>query len=356
MNRGCAGARSTKSRVIAIDGPAGSGKSSVAAAIAARLRIPYISTGAMYRALAWAAGAPSEISESEMAQVLERTKLGMVPGGVGFEVEVNGTCPGEKLREPAVSNLSSKISAFGVVREYLKTFQQSLASCGYIVMEGRDIGTEIFPDAVVKIFLTASCEARAKRRVAQEGGDLAVVTAAIRERDFRDTTRALAPLRPAVDAVVFDSSNCSFDETVAAIFDLVTVHRTPYRVSYGDTDQMGVVYYANYLEFFERGRTEMLRSVGLTYRELETMGAFLPVSEARCRYHRSAKYDDLLAVRTWIISARGARLVIGSEVRRGEELLVSGEVTLGCLDSTGRPRRLPHELVESCAIYIKPEA
>jgi len=356
MDRGCAGAQATKSRVIAIDGPAGSGKSSVAAAIAAKLGIPYVSTGAMYRALAWASGAPEDITEAEMGLVLDKTELKMVFGPDGFEVEVNGICPGDKLRAPAVSKLSSRISAFPAVRGYLKDFQRSLAVRTYIVMEGRDIGTEIFPDAVAKIFLTASCEARARRRVAQEGGELAAVTAAIRERDLRDTTRAIAPLRPAVDATVFDSSDRTFEQTVAAILDLVTVHRSHYRVSYGDTDQMGVVYYANYLEFFERGRTEMLRSVGVTYRELEALGAFLPVSEVRCRYLRSARYDDLLTLRTRILAARGARLVVETAACRGDEVLVAGEVTLGCLDSTGRPRRLPHELIESCAIYMNPEA
>ena len=104
---------------------------------------------------------------------------------------------------------------------------------------------------------------------------------------------------------------------------------TTYRVSYGDTDQMGVVYYGNYLEFFERARTEMLRSAGLPYAELERRGWFLMVIEAHCRYHAPAYYDDLLTFRSWVESRQRVKVKICTEVRRGGELLVDGYVILG---------------------------
>ena len=124
-------------------------------------------------------------------------------------------------------------------------------------------------------------------------------------------------------------------------------HEMSYRVPYADTDQMGVVYYANYLEYFERSRTEMLREAGLSYAKMEKMGYFLPVSEAYCKYSGSARYDDLLTLRSYVSEARGARLTIISEVLRGEELLVSGSVTLCCINSERKVSRLPKELLDA---------
>ena len=109
-----------------------------------------------------------------------------------------------------------------------------------------------------------------------------------------------------------------------------------YRVPYADTDQMQVVYYANYLEYFERSRTEMLRSIGFPYSEMEKMGFFLPVKEAHVTYHSSACYDDLLTLRSYV-----------SEVLRGEELLVSGSVTLCCINSAHKVTRLPAQLLDA---------
>ncbi len=132
-------------------------------------------------------------------------------------------------------------------------------------------------------------------------------------------------------------------------------HESTYRVPYADTDQMGVVYYANYLEYFERSRTEMLRSAGLPYRAMEELGFFLPVIEAHCNYHGSARYDDLLTFRSWITELRGVRLTIASEVCRGEEVLVSGHVTLACVNAERRPVRAPAELKEKCASFWSKE-
>ena len=133
-------------------------------------------------------------------------------------------------------------------------------------------------------------------------------------------------------------------------------HETEYRVPYADTDQMGVVYYANYLEYFERGRTEMLRSAGLPYSELEKRGVFLPVSEAYCKYHAPARYDDLLVFRSYVKEIRGVRMVIASEVRRGDELLVSGYVTLVSVNADRKVCRMSNDLIESCkSLFHEPE-
>ena len=130
-------------------------------------------------------------------------------------------------------------------------------------------------------------------------------------------------------------------------------HEMSYRVPYADTDQMGVVYYANYLEYFERSRTEMLRSIGFPYSEMEKMGFFLPVREAHVTYHASACYDDLLTLRSYVTEAKGARLTIASEVLRGEELLVSGSVTLCCINSEHKVTRLPAQLLEAVKLLNK---
>jgi acyl-CoA thioester hydrolase len=117
-----------------------------------------------------------------------------------------------------------------------------------------------------------------------------------------------------------------------------------YRVPYADTDQMGVVYYANYLIYFERLRTELLREAGFPYRELETAGIYLPVIEALCNYKSSARYDDLLTFKGRVAEAGGVRVKIVCEVWRGDELLVSGHTIHAATNREGRPRRLPEEL------------
>ncbi len=123
-----------------------------------------------------------------------------------------------------------------------------------------------------------------------------------------------------------------------------------YRVIYGDTDTMGVVYYANYLRFFELGRNEYLRARGLTYREVEAGGLMLPVAEARCRYLKPARYDDLLTVETRVTRARGARVVFAYALRDEEgDLLAEGETEHAAVGAGGRPRRLPAELLETLA-------
>ena len=123
---------------------------------------------------------------------------------------------------------------------------------------------------------------------------------------------------------------------------------TTYRVSYGDTDQMGVVYYGNYLEFFERARTEMLRSAGLPYAELERRGWFLMVIEAHCRYHAPARYDDLLTFRSGVAEVSRVKIKIVTQVLRDGVLLAEGYVILGSVDRDRRIARLDPEFVDIC--------
>ena len=129
-----------------------------------------------------------------------------------------------------------------------------------------------------------------------------------------------------------------------------------YRVPYGDTDKMGVVYYANYLEYFERGRTEMMRDAGLSYSEMEKQGFMLPVSEAYCKYYSSAKYDDLLTFRSYIPSYSRVKFTIRTEVYCKDKLLAAGHVVLGCVDMSFKVTRMPAELADFCKkCYYQPE-
>ena len=132
-------------------------------------------------------------------------------------------------------------------------------------------------------------------------------------------------------------------------------HEMSYRVPYADTDQMGVVYYANYLEYFERSRTETLREAGLSYSDVEKMGYFLPVSEAYCKYSGSARYDDLLTFRSCIEEISRVKVKIRSDVLRDGKLLVSGYVILGCVNADFKISRLTEEMIECCKKCMAPE-
>ncbi len=126
-------------------------------------------------------------------------------------------------------------------------------------------------------------------------------------------------------------------------------HDSTYRVPYADTDQMGVVYYANYLVYFERSRTEMLRSVGLPYCELEKRGLIMPVIEANCRYFAPAHYDELLTFRSYVLEYSRVKLKVGTDILRDGDILVSGFVMLGCVGLDRKPLRMPPELSAACA-------
>jgi cytidylate kinase len=197
--------------VIAIDGPAGAGKSSVARAAAERLGFTYLDTGAMYRAVACRATAdgadPAEVARSVRLELGERVRL-------------DGEDVTERIREPWVSEAASRVSADPGVREALVAQQRRILEQGDWVAEGRDIGTVVAPDADVKVFLTAAPEERARRRAAELGTDAGVVLQEQTMRDERDRTREHAPLAPAVDAVPVDTTGLSLEEVVEQIVTL----------------------------------------------------------------------------------------------------------------------------------------
>jgi cytidylate kinase len=200
--------------LVAIDGPAGAGKSSVARAVARELGFTYLDSGAMYRAVALLAGREPGRPAADVARDL-RIEL-------GDRVVAGGEDVTEAIRTPAVSAAASEVAADAGVREAMVALQRELLGAGDWVAEGRDIGTVVAPAAEVKVFLTASPEARARRRAGERGaGESApAVLAEQRERDERDQTRAHSPLVPAPDAVVIDSSDLGLDDVVARVVGL----------------------------------------------------------------------------------------------------------------------------------------
>ena len=210
----------TEPLIIAIDGPAGSGKSTVAKRIAAALGIAYLDTGAIYRAIALAlsqAGIPP-VEKDELRKALAGLSVEITPGGL----KVNGREAGIEIRSPFADSIVSPYAALPSVREALLTVQREQGERTSLVADGRDMGTVVFPGAAVKIFLTASDHVRAERRrlELQARGDASTfgeVLERIRERDRIDSTRATAPLRMADDAVEVDTDGLSIDEVERAV-------------------------------------------------------------------------------------------------------------------------------------------
>lgn len=204
--------------LIAIDGPAGAGKSTVARALAVRLGFTYLDSGAMYRCVALAAleGGADPDDAAAMGAVASSLAIGLD----GERVELDGHDVSEAIREPRVSEGASRVSVHAAVREALVARQRELIEVGRYVAEGRDIGTVVSPDAPLKVFLTASPQERARRRAEQTGEDPAAVLAAQRERDERDETRENSALRAAPDAVEIDTTGLSLDQVVDQIEDM----------------------------------------------------------------------------------------------------------------------------------------
>ena len=209
-------------RVVTIDGPAGAGKSSASRALAGRLHFAHIDTGAMYRAvgvLAHERGIRLD-DDAALAALLAAWRFELdAPSGT---ILVDGRDLSTVIRRPDAGELASRVSTRPVVRERLVALQRQLGVGGGVVMEGRDIGTVVFPDALVKLYLTASPEVRAGRRArelraAGETVDEAVLARELAERDRRDAERAHSPLRPATDAVVIDTTALPLDAVVDAM-------------------------------------------------------------------------------------------------------------------------------------------
>ena len=212
---------------IAIDGPAGAGKSTTAKETAKRLKYLYIDTGAMYRAVALLAIRQSVAFDDEKAltEIAEKADITLRQEGEKYLVFIDGEDVSEAIRRPEVGNAASPVSANPGVRQVLVEKQQAMAAKGGVVMDGRDIGTVVLPDADCKIFLTASLDVRAQRRVLelQAKGldvDFEQVKKDVRERDERDSSRAASPLKQADDAVLIDSSDMTFEEVVSRIIRL----------------------------------------------------------------------------------------------------------------------------------------
>jgi CMP/dCMP kinase len=212
--------------VVAIDGPAGAGKSTIARRLAHKLGFVYINSGAMYRAIAlWALRLGVSLSDMHRLEELAKAaNIELAPGD--DRVFLNGEDVTEAIRDQGVSNASSKVSAVPGVRRALLTTQRSMAEQNSVVMEGRDIGSVIFPGAQVKIFLDADPHERVRRRtleLQQEGqpADAQSIAGELKERDERDRTRSEAPLVQAPDAQLVDTTNLSIDEVEDAVLRLI---------------------------------------------------------------------------------------------------------------------------------------
>ncbi|MGH3088569.1 MAG: (d)CMP kinase [Rubrobacteraceae bacterium] len=213
----------TEGILVAIDGPAGSGKSSVARAVAERLGVVNLNTGATYRAVALAALRENVLPSdgATLAEIARRVEL------EGETVSLDGAAvPERELRSPEVSAAASKVSSRPELREVLVRVQRAAAKKaraeGGAVVEGRDIGTVVLPDADLKIFLSASAEERARRRAAQSGREweLDRITEAMKRRDRQDTERAASPLKPAEDAIALDTTSMTLDDVATDILHL----------------------------------------------------------------------------------------------------------------------------------------
>ncbi len=213
---------------IAIDGPGGAGKSTVAKAVAAKLGIIYVDTGALYRTIGYFVRSRDidPHDEEAVGACLKDITIEVGHADGTQRVCLNGEDLGDKIRTPEMSMYASAVSAIPAVRAFLLETQKDIARKNSVIMDGRDIGTVILPDADVKIFMTASAECRAKRRFDElkaKGIDAKYedVLAEMNERDNNDSSRKIAPAKPAPDALIYDTSDMTFDESVEGIITIV---------------------------------------------------------------------------------------------------------------------------------------
>ena len=214
-----------KRLVVAIDGPAGAGKSTVAQLAAKKLGYTYIDTGAMYRAVAWKVLQQHEVTDERILEVIRDIDVDLQYAEGKTTVTVDGEDVSAAIRTPEVSAVVSRVAALGPVRAKMVDLQRKMAKRGAVLMDGRDIATNVLPHADVKIFLTASIEERARRRwkeMKEKGYDIALDTLKkdIAARDKADSEREISPLVQADDAVLLDTTGLSIDEVVARILDL----------------------------------------------------------------------------------------------------------------------------------------
>ena len=216
-----------KKIVVAIDGPAGAGKSTIAKLAAEKLGYAYIDTGAMYRSVAWKFLQTGKAFDEDFISGLSKTMLiEFKPEAKINRVFVDGTEVTDAIRTPEVTAIVSRVAAIGAVREAMVDQQRRMGEAGGVLRDGRDIGTVVFPNAQLKIFLTASVEERARRRYAEmvakgQQVDLQQLQADIAERDKQDSERAISPLRQAEDALLLDTSDMGISEVTERILQLV---------------------------------------------------------------------------------------------------------------------------------------
>ncbi len=214
---------------VAIDGPGGAGKSSISKLVAKKLGFVYIDTGAMYRTAALyclRCGINIKEENGKAEEAVSEISMDIVLSDEGQKIFLNGEDVTDKIRTPEVSMGASEVSAIPFVRERLVDMQRKLAESKNVIMDGRDIGTCVLPDAEVKIFLTASPEVRAKRRFDEllEKGEIVTFEDVLNDiitRDRNDETRAVSPLKKAEDAVLLDTSNMNFDESQEAVIAII---------------------------------------------------------------------------------------------------------------------------------------
>ena len=217
-----------KNYAVAIDGPSGAGKSTLARAVAQELQFVYVDTGAIYRTVGyrvWQTG--TVLKEEAVAEILPGLEIALAYDGQGLQrMQVNGEDVTEKIRLPEVSMYASHVAAMPAVRSFLLEMQRDMARRSSVVMDGRDIGTVVLPDADVKVFLTASAEERATRRfreLKQRGTpqDYGVLLVEIEERDYNDSHRSAAPMRPAEGAVLLDTTELTFEESRQRLLEII---------------------------------------------------------------------------------------------------------------------------------------
>ena len=218
--------------IIAIDGPAGSGKSTIAKFIAKKLNYRYIDTGSMYRAVAWSAE-KKDIDlndENAVGQWVTQLKIEFVADPAGQQVKVNGENATGLLKNEVVGRGAAKVAAQKRVREILVAKQQEIGRSGNVVMDGRDIGTQVFPNAELKFFMDADAEERGKRRYLELKEknldvDLENIIAEIKQRDHEDRTRAISPLCPAEDAIKIDTTKFAIEEVIDKVMEQINLKK-----------------------------------------------------------------------------------------------------------------------------------